>query len=281
VWTEVQAAAARYHDPGRFVALVGYEWTNWVYGHRHVVYFDAAGPLFSSLDERYDHPTELWTALREHRAMSIAHHSAGGPVAIDWSLPPDPVVEPVTEVVSVHGQSEAAGTPGVIYDSVAGNFVVDQLVHRGYRLGFLGSTDGHDGHPGLAQLVGPSGGLAAILSESVTRDGVYEALKRRSVYATNGSRIILRVHVDGVPMGAELEPRAEAEVALTVIGTAPIDRVELVRGGEVVGSRRGEGVALVHTWTLDSLVTDDFVYVRVLQSDGGMAWSSPVYITSN
>src|SRR5262245_12131722 len=166
-------ATERFNDPGRFVAISGYEWTSWIYGHRHVLRFDGPVDVISSLDPRTETPQALWRALEGQQALTFAHHSAGGPIAVDWSIPPDPRFEPVTEIASVHGSSESPDTPIPIYDAVAGNWVRDALA-RGYRLGFVGSGDSHDGHPGLAQLAGPTGGMAAILAEERTRDAVLE-----------------------------------------------------------------------------------------------------------
>ncbi len=78
----------------------------------------------------------------------------------------------MTEIVSVHGNSESLDAPRVVHEPVAGNFVRDVL-QRGYQLGFVGSGDSHDGHPGLTSLGNSgSGGLAAILSDDLTREGV-------------------------------------------------------------------------------------------------------------
>ena len=63
------------------------------------------------------------------------------PIATNWNYPPDPELEPVTEIVSVHGSSEAADSPGLIYKPVFGNFVRETLADRGYVLGFVGSGD--------------------------------------------------------------------------------------------------------------------------------------------
>lgn len=276
-WDRVVRAAEDAYQPGRFVSVVAYEWTSWLYGHRHVLYFDGSRDLFSSMDPATDTPTELWAALRGKDAVTIAHHSAGGPVAVDWSIPPDPALEPVTEIVSVHGQSESPDVPGVIYDAVPGNFVVDQLA-RGFALGFVGSTDGHDGHPGLSHLSAPSGGLAALVAEEATREGVLAALRSRRTYATNGPRILLRVEVGGQPMGGVVSPGGEVPVEVRVVGTAPVLRLELVRKQGVVGTARPDTPVAHHRWTLSDLVPGDFVYVRVYQADGGMAWSSPVFV---
>ena len=83
-------ATERFNEPGRFVAISGYEWTSWIYGHRHVLRFDGEVEVISSLDPRTETPQELWRALEGQQALTFAHHSAGGPIAVDWSIPPDP-----------------------------------------------------------------------------------------------------------------------------------------------------------------------------------------------
>ncbi len=265
VWEAIREVGRRYDEPGRFIVIEGYEWTNWLHGHRHVLYFEEGGEILSSLDPAYETPAQLWEALSGRAAMTIAHHSAGGPVSTNWDFVPDPELEPVTEVVSVHGSSEAADSPGKIYSAVPGNFVRDVL-DRGVQFGFIGSGDSHDGHPGLAHLAAPSGGLAAIFSEHLTRESVLESLRARRVYATNGPRIWLRFWLDDQPRFA-------------VAGTAPIDRVDVIRSGKVVESLPGEGR---RDWgrplTLDGLEPGEYVYVRVIQEDGGVAWSSPAFV---
>ncbi len=282
LWKTIEDAALRFDDPGRFVALVGYEWTSWLHGHRHVLYFEGEAEVLSSLDPRYENPALLWEALEGRSAVTIAHHSAGGPVSTNWDFIPPPELEPVTEVVSVHGSSEASDTPGKIYSAVPGNFVRDAL-GRGLRFGFIGSGDSHDGHPGLAHLAAPSGGLAAIFSEERTRAGVLDALRARRTYATNGPRIWLRTWLDGNEMGALVFPSGAPahELRFVVAAPAPVERVDVIRRGEIVsvvpGSSRRE---LSETLTLPPLRPGEYVYLRVVQEDGGAAWSSPFYVTS-
>jgi hypothetical protein len=275
-------AVDRAYEPGRFVTVHGYEWTSWLFGHRHVLGFAGPLPLASSQDPQTDTPEELHAALRDRPdVLVVRHHPAGGPVPIDWSLPVDPQLEPVVEIASVHGQSESSSLPGAIYDAVPEAFVDLQLA-GGARFGLIGSTDGHDGHPGWSQLAGGQrgqGGLAALEGAELTRESMLATLRARRVYATNGPRIVLRFTVDGQPMGSTLAPQRPVEVELRVVGTAPLDRAELVTRAGVMGSRRGDGSALLHaTWTLEPPAGPDLVYVRVVQQDGGLAWSSPVFL---
>jgi len=297
-WRHLMKVAEEHYEPGRFVTLPGFEWTNWIYGHRHVLFFDGSDArLISSIDPETDHPEELWHSLEGLDAMTIAHHSAGGPISQDWSVPPPPELEPVTEIVSVHGASEAADAPHPIAGPVDGNFVRNALA-RGYRFGFIGSSDGHDGHPGLAHLAGGSGGLVAIVGAEPTRESVAEALRKRRVYATNGPRILLRVVyggwrmgaavpvVDGVasqPPGQELVPGVPSGgLLIQAVASTPIERIEVVRGtrgdpgGVSAESNCGEFECVFVSEVADAQA-GGWLYVRVLLADGGAAWSSPFY----
>jgi hypothetical protein len=284
IWEAIRDTTNRFHEPGRLVTLVGYEWTNWLHGHRHVLYFDDDGEIFSSLDERYEHPEQLWERLRGTGALTFAHHSAGEPVPTNWSVAPDPELEPVTEVVSVHGSSEAADSPRLIRGAVPGNFVRDVL-DRGYRLGLIGSGDSHDGHPGLAGLASPNSGLAGLMVEDLTREGVRDALARRAVYATSGPRILLHVALDGRLMGSDVPaPEHEAlELVALAVTEEPIARIDVVRSGQVVESVQPDERTVLQRLSrqIEPLGPDEYLYVRVIQIDGNAAWSSPFFAASD
>jgi len=259
MWAGIRDTTARFNDPGRFTTLLGYEWTNWIYGHRHVLYFDGEGQVLSSLRPPTDTPTGLWATLREQhaRALTVPHHPAGGPVPIDWSIAPDPEFEPVVEIVSVHGSSESPDSPHAIYSAVDGHWVRDALA-RGYRLGFVGSGDSHNGHPGLVHLGSPSGGgVAAILAADNTADAVYAALRARSCWATSGPRIVLWFSLGATGMGGvapvQAKTRAAGEPAPVgaagepayigiALGVEPLASLELIKNGAVVA--RVDGAAL-------------------------------------
>jgi len=281
LWEEIRTQTRLFHEPGRFVTALGYEWTSWIHGHRHVLYFSDEGEVHSSLARDTETPAGLWNALRGQDVVTVAHHSAGGPIPVNWSYAPDPVLEPITEVVSVHGSSEATDSPARIYSPVPDNFVRDAL-DRGYRFGFLGGGDSHDGHPGNAHAAAPTGGLAAILSEDLTRQGVLEALRTRRVYATSGPRILLRAALGGTRMGGVFRTDARqirSDLGIRVVGTAPIQRIDVIRSGAVIEQIPGDGSREMNVvLSVTGLERGAYVYVRVVQQDGGLAWSSPVFV---
>lgn len=249
-----------------------------------MLYFGDQGEVLGFADDRYKTPAQHWHALEGRNALTFAHHSASEPVATNWDFAPPSHIEPVTEITSGIGASEVADAPGVVSGGIARNFVRDALV-RGYRLGFIGSGDSHDGHPGLSHLLRSSkrGGLAAVLSEDRTRQGVLDALLARRTYATNGPRIWLRVLLDGLPMGttfstAAPDSRATQELVVEVEAESELSRIDLIPGDAVLHSVPvNDQSGLSRRFSIRRLDPGEFLYVRVVQRDGGAAWSSPFF----
>jgi hypothetical protein len=130
VWMDVIENAERYNAPGKFTALIGYEWTSSANGenlHRNVVFregADKAGKLlpFSSLDS-FD-PEDLWRHLVRYekqtggRVLAIPHNSnlsAGQMFAVETrdGRPIDRAYaemrrrfEPLVEATQIKGDSE-------------------------------------------------------------------------------------------------------------------------------------------------------------------------------
>jgi hypothetical protein len=271
-WEEIREATRAAHEPGRFVALLGYEWTNWTFGHRNVYFPGADGEVFAFTDPASDTPEELWEQLGPWNAQTIPHHPGGGPVPIDWSIPSDPARETVVEICSIHGSSEAWGVERGIYRPVRGASVRDAL-SGGHRLGILASGDTHDGHPGRRSAGAPANGLAAFRAAERTRAAVFEALRERRVYGTSGPRILLACDWGGVPPGTESSTPPDGPVRVRIVAPEPLQVVELVGPGGILAREWGGGRDVEHRFRL----TDPpaWVYVRAELADGEVAWDSP------
>ena len=293
VWAEILDTSRAFDEPGRFVALPGYEWTNWTFGHKHVLFArEQDARLLAFNDPRYDHPLELWDALRGVDCVTISHHIGGGPVPTFWKYH-DATLEPVAEMVSTHGVSERMGQPGCIYSAEPSGMMQAALA-RGHRLGMIGGGDTHDGHPGLGSPGAPPPGLAGLYVRELTRAGVLEALRARRCYATNGCRAILRFHSGDTPMGGVLriaEPGSPRVFDVALVGDAPIRRVTIVKNNEDAaafespaataphGAASEPGAAIATRQWSDTLpaADGDYYYVRAEQQDGGWIWSSPIW----
>lgn len=229
VYQELRENSERFHEPGRFVTFHGYEWSgNTPAGGDHNVYYRDDGPLHRSshteVEDKSDtdcYPIDrLYAANAGRDDVLITPHIGGRRANLDFH---DPNLEPAIELASQWGRFEW--------------FARDAL-ERGLKVGFIGGSDDHSGRPGWSAATlahhGVRGGLTAYLAPELTRDAIWDALRSRRVYGTSGARILLDVSVNGQPMGSDFTTSEAPNVSVHVIGTAPLDTVELRRGLETV-----------------------------------------------
>jgi hypothetical protein len=279
-WETIRAAARDAYAPGSFVTLLGYEWTNWTWGHRNVYYPSLDGEVFSMLDPASDTPEELWKRIAPYGGVTIPHHPGGGPVPIDWSVPSPEERETVVEICSIHGSSEAAGVERGIYRPVEEGMVRAAL-NRGHELGILAAGDTHDGHPGRRTAGAPANGLAAFRTGDLTREGVWAALRERRVYGTSGPRILLATEWDGLRPGAKLDRAPTGPLSVEVCAPEPIEVVEVVGPeGPLAVSHGGGRRASKRFFEDGGAPSSGWLYVRVVLGDGEQAWESPFWIRS-
>ncbi|MGH9672472.1 MAG: DUF3604 domain-containing protein [Bryobacteraceae bacterium] len=147
-------------------------------------------------------------------------------------------------------------------------------LERGYRLGFVGSGDSHWLGPGQ------DFGITGAYVKELTREAVFEAIRKRRVFASTGTRMILDFRVNGTFMGGETTGKGPARVEVGIRGDADLDRVEIIRDRKTIYAGQPKG----KDYTFDFLDMEapyrpvSYYYVRVLQKNGMQAWSSPVWV---
>ena len=286
-WEVLQEKAAEYDRPGAFVTFRSYEAGSPV-GHRNV-YFRDMEPTSPEDPGTFSYmPDFLYDHYRGRDDVILVPHHVK--TWTDWSYH-DPDLEPLMEIYSCWGQSEDPSTDRWNKGMTPGAGAWEAL-RRGYRLGMIASSDNHVGMPGRSyphdrQVHTPfPGGLAAIYAPELTREALFDAMRDRLCYGTTGARISLWFTLDGKPMGSVVKARsgdAPREIWVSVLGTGAIDRVEVLRDGEVIhtGHRRrkdSEDVCQMDWEDRSELRGDSYYAVRVYQEDGEMAWSSPVWV---
>lgn len=257
-----------FNEPGRFVTLVGYEWTTWARSGDKCVYFRGAdGPFLAPDDPETDDPDKLWKALRGMQALTIPHHPMVGG-RTNWGYKNDEF-QRLVEIFSWWGSSEAGS-----------EYSVQAALARGHKLGFIGGTDNHFGQPATGR-AGPEegAGLAAVFAKELTREAIFDALAARHCYATTGSPIVLEFFVNGQMMGEEISApeNSRSEIMARVAGTEEIERIELIKNNLVITSKETKGSVVEFKYDERS-APGDYYYIRVLQIDGHRAWSSPVWL---
>ncbi|HJL33021.1 MAG TPA: CehA/McbA family metallohydrolase [Polyangiaceae bacterium LLY-WYZ-15_(1-7)] len=273
-WEYLQQVADRHEAPGAFATLLAYEWTGKMYpgpGHK-CVYLPERGLPLVSRDELPE-GRALVQRIKELGGIAAPHH-------IGWTgcdeEGHDPEGQPFWEIVSCHGCYEHADHPlGMRGEHT--HQLADVMLKKGHRFGFTGSTDSHGllWHHGEARKRDPyRTGLCAVQAPELSRDAVFSALRARRCYATSGVKILLDVRVNGAPMGSEIEASGPLEVEVEAVAEGPIARVDLVTEAGTITSAPGEGDAVRFEGELEGR----YVYARVVQEDGEMAWSSPVFV---
>ena len=258
-WQELNRLTAAFDEPGRFVCVPGYEWSGntGMGGDRNVFYRHEGRRIHRSsriLVEQNNAGNdcytamELFEALADEDAVVIAH--VGGRYA-DIRFAHDGRLERTVEVHSTWGTFE-----WLLHDAFA----------QGFRVGVVCHSDDHKGRPGAtrpgASTFGAIGGLTCYLMPELTRDALFAALRRRRHYGTTGTRLFMDVRgafaecvtafsddpqlgpaeehaVRDALMGDIIRPGSvPMQLAVEVIGTAPVERIDILHGTQIVQTAR-------------------------------------------
>jgi hypothetical protein len=265
-WNELNELTREFDAAGRFVCIPGYEWSaNTAVGGDRNVHFRHEGESINRsshalitdgadmVDEREDaHDAHaLFEKLKDRDCVVMAH--VGGRYAdIAYAHAP---VETAVEVHSAWGTFE---------------WILHDALERGYRVGIVANSDGHKGRPGAcypgASFFGSAGGLTCFVAERLDRDAIFECMRRRRHYATTGNRMFLHVaaHTDRaalvyvrdpafgktdsyptqeIRMGdiAQVPPSTDVELRIEAVGSAPIEKVDVFDGLELLSTHRPYG----------------------------------------
>lgn len=304
VHQEIAASVLQY-EADDFVVFRGFEWMGKKgdgEGHHNVYYLAADGPYWSPNDSSSDSLDKLYRQVANsgYEAMIIPHASSYS--GNNWfrfqANDLNARFRRQAEIYSHWDLSEELDPGSVRAGWLMGN-----------RMGTIAATDGHYNFPGLpigdvcdpSDSSGPTceggrtanGGLAAVYASHLTRQDLWQGLKQRHTYATDGRRIYLEFSADGHPMGEQYWTTTAPHLQVTAAGTAPIERVQVFRGTYAEDPANPGDTAdyytTIYTDTPGALTTsfdladadfqgDRFYYVRVTQTDGRRAWSSPIWV---
>ncbi|NWG45703.1 MAG: DUF3604 domain-containing protein [Alphaproteobacteria bacterium] len=224
-WEAMRKASAAFNEEGRFIAYLGWEWTQdpAFGGHHNVMFRTREGRARVPVQEA---PTllPLYERLKAENdpddVIIIPHAHATGDYKTN-----DPDLERWIEIASNHGTYEWFGKA---------------YLGEGHRVGFLAGSDSHTEHPGLRilrrdrVLSDYPGGLAGIYAQDRTTDGIFDGIRNRAGYATNGPKIVMKTRVNDVLAGVEAPLAPQTRIEGMVAGTAPIESISLVKNGRDV-----------------------------------------------
>lgn len=259
-WEQINQLTVEMDDPGRFTVFPGYEWSaNTPLGGDHNVFFRHEGEQIhrsshALLEDRSDLDTDARTlddlfAKLDGRDCVLYAHIGGRPA--DISRAENAGLRRSVELHSDWGTFE---------------WILHDAFDLGYRVGVVCNSDGHKGAPGAcypgASEFGAYSGLTCFRASELSRDAIFDAMRRRRHYGTTGSRmhIDLTAHMAKGSVCFPEDPRISAvppvaartaqmgdivrsgsdtvQLDFAVSTHSPIERVDVLVGKEVLETLR-------------------------------------------
>ncbi|HBJ87034.1 MAG TPA: hypothetical protein DDZ88_24885 [Verrucomicrobiales bacterium] len=253
-------------------------------------------------------PTELWDVLKRYdQSVAIISHTGATGMGTDWTKYAqgiDNTYENTVEIfqgarVSYEGLGTPQPTvglrktenytphklagdehpkpPGVITDFDAGfpkqpgynNGVYQKALETGHKLSVFASSDHIATHTSFG----------GVYVEDFTREGIIQGFKaRRTCAATD--KIFVELSSGAHLMGEVIETTDNPMLTFRIEGTAPVKRLTIVRNEQDHHIIEPNAKSVGQTWTDSApLKGENRYYLRIEQSDGNMAWSSPLWVT--
>jgi hypothetical protein len=251
-WQHLNELTREFNQDHRFIAFPGYEWSGntGLGGDRNVLYLEEGQPIhrsshalvddLSDIDTDASSARDLFDRLQNRDCVVFAH--IGGRYA-DVKMAHDERLETSVEVHSAWGSFE---------------WLIEDALEKGYRVGIVSNSDGHKGRPGAshpgATSFGSYGGLTCMLATELTREALADSIRKRHHYGTTGCRMILDVNayfehdanlfaadpnlgettsrLTGSAMMGDILQSGDDQLRLHIkaIGSAPIERIDIRNG---------------------------------------------------
>ncbi len=308
-WKLISQNVVDFNEEDRFTTFLGFQWTGerQTEGVRLFVYPKDGKPILRKKDAKNSSLKKIYKGHAPKDFISIPCWTMAKGAEYDFSNF-DPEFERVVEIYNSWGCSETTAKegnpipiegPGKTGVKETGEGSIIKALMQNNRFGFVaGGLDDRGIYQELydnEQQQYPAG-LTAIVSKEHTRQTLFDALYNRSCYATTGKQIIVGLSIAGVPMGGQTSTAEKPGLSVNrhiagfVAGTCGLHTIEIIRNGEVIHTIEPSGYH--HTFTFDDLVPLSsiaikpkdknlpfaFYYLRIMQEDGHMAWSSPIWV---
>ena len=293
-WWLTEKVADIFHTEG-YASLFGYERSvRYPNGHRNVFHTRRGiqnVPFFVRPEEYMQRHNGigaviegdtkmLYEEIRRTGGLAISHTSATN-MGTDWR-DNDPELEPVVEIFQGDRYSyECTGCPfsdkgdnypsegSAMLETIHENGMVAAAWANGHRLGVIASSDHLSTHMSYAM----------VYAEEATREGVFQGIRKRHTYAATDN-IVVDFRIGEAFMGDEISVNgAVPAIRATILGTAIVREVTLIRNNRVIYTANPETTAVEFEYNdRQPAEGENFYYVRALQANDEIAWSSPIWV---
>ena len=310
VWKTISSQICEFNEDYRFNTFLGFQWFNQApeEGLRQIIYSKDNKPILRKKEMKTNSLKKIYKSHTPKDLLSIPSLTMAKGLETTF-IDFDPDFERVVEIYNAWGSSECTAKEGnlrpITFEGKKGigeteKGSIRKALNQNLRFGFVaGGFDDRDVYADFfeSDQVQYSPGLTAILAVEQTREALFQALVNRSCYATTGARIVLGFTIAGAAMGSELNTRAKPglnfnrHLAGFVAGTTEIKEISFIRNGKIFHTIHPKAnhyeFAVDDTELLTKLLLPApqeekpsfvYYYMRVLQEDGHIAWSSPIWI---
>jgi hypothetical protein len=186
------------------------------------------------------------------------------------------------EIFQCRGNAEYPGCPRVI--NVTRHkptpnkkaFIDYALAEKGHRMGFIASGD----HNGIGI------GIAAVWVNEVSAKGIVEGLRNRRCFGTTGDKIFVNMTINGRWANEEEKIQQSAPtIQFEVEAVDSIKSIEILRNSKMIKSIKVGGT-LKQTGSFTDMEYASssnilYYYLRVIQENNHIGWSSPVWVKTS
>ncbi len=271
-YRNMKSIANSYNRDGSFVTFWGFEWSSSTYGHILITNADDYCTSRQSSTNTFD---ELSRWISQRECIAFFNHPGRED---DRGREFDHFTDaPNDKFVGIELWNKTRGFDTYYYNN--GYFSNDgglnyweEALARGWKLGAGGAEDNHGTNWGNR-----TDYRMAILANSLTRSALYSAMKQRRFFSTLDKNIALSFKVNGQEMGSTVAGGSYGmQIRATDGNNERFTRVILYKNG-AEEQRWNVNTSSVNITYDINLSDGDNYYVKVTQSDGDEAISSPIW----
>ena len=283
-WWRTEKSEDIYRVPGRFWPLFGTERSlKYPNGHRNTIFAtrgirelpigreEAAGDVNTG--------SVLYPYLRKNNGIT-SPHTSGSDQGTDWR-DNDPELEPIVEIYQgLDASYEYVGAPrGETEDKRYFHHgdawrpkgYVWEAWKKGIKIGVQASSDHIATHDSYA----------CVLVEDkadIGRQDLIDAMKARHTYAATDN-IIVDFRIGDHIMGDAFKSKEVPVIRVHAIGTRPLSKIVLIKNNEFLYTYNADSADARFEFRDENAAPgESYYYVRVEQSDGSLAWASPIWV---
>lgn len=269
-WKLLKARADEANEPGQFVALRGFEYSNPLYGHSVVFNTDRFVSAFGAPTQR-----AFYRWLRRHEGAIATFNHPGdyddlGIEFYHWAYYPK--VDPMYIGQEKLQSGDNFGAYSIGYGGELS--YLEEALRAGWHLGAFSAQDNHSNGWGTID-----DNRTGVLATELTRAAIIDAISKRRFFATTDVNLELSFQINGQEMGSVIAAGdLELVVRCSDRDLEGFSRVQVFRGVELIHDEVVTGPDVQVMLERVAEPAAQHFYAFVTQEDGGQAMSAPIWL---